>query len=720
MKNGSAIGFLKDGTIPEPYQLDSPPILAISIGDYIYVSTKTATTAFNVDPETLRLTPRTDFGSMMPVVRAVDAGYIYAQPAPVKIDADKVAQGIITQPSRFTKSAREAYEALDGAAANNNLCWLPMLVYVTALTADGNTIFRTEPVLLTHPSGKTFDGKFTYNSAPGSPDIAVAAEVTAPAWRPRLCIPEALREALPDGAMLRVMASPPLRCHDTVRMPPVMPRRSAGDPVATVTLDTRSSKVMEAVGRLDAVMKPVFTVRNPRDVGEFDILCVPYADTKASRTVSSGSSSVVATASGAAVAADVVVWAAPALARPNPPAAECLAAVLDGVGAWHAAVAVEFADGSSQITLSEGTEGAPMLFSPLISYPAPDAVAISITVSAGGTVRSGRYPLVTDSSGTRSVYLRDDSLLFALPDRLPAFVVPPALPAVTPKPRALAVAAAAAPLTVRALAEPGDGDIIAVTPAVMGQSSWEFGRSRFFVFSTAGTYLLNVDLAGARTSLTLIDTRVIRSPSAFVRVDDALAAIASGDIVLISGTRFRRIATIPEAVALAWNHTGHELWCLTPDHVEVIRFDDSYSRYKMLHAYSPEVCNTGGESYLTSQDGHRGNVVVAGQGSSVPPVRCEWSKTLTMPSNFCRLVADIPGRYKSLSIEVTRTDGSVPAPAPDARIQVSGRVSAPVRFPVMLPPMASKTVVVKIVADADSSARLNSVSFEKLPFTPFR
>lgn len=721
MARGSAVVIARGQSLADPVQLDGVPLRAIRTDSRTFVVvTAKSLYVFDFDPAAGAYALRPDFPAMLPALRTVAAATVSVPVAPVDCNLGAIQAGGVSRADarRFAASARQAYIALSDAARAAGACVHPRLARVRALSSDGALLFVTEPVLLTHPDGDEPAGRFQFDASASTAGFAASADFSAPAWRPRLDMPQALVDALPRGAVVEVLMSDSFPAFDPDAAPSVSPRRRSSDPLVTVALPLADADIPAA---LAAPMRRAFATSRTAPTLDFSFSPRPRVDV--------GPAAPILTAAHAASTASVVAWAAPAVRRLDPPSASSLAiSVADAP--WHAAVAVEFADGSSQVTLSSGLTGAPVLFSPLISYPAPDAVAIEVTVSSGGEVRTGRYPLVADPGASRAVFCAPDLRPFHLPRLLDAFVPPVAAPVVHSLPASVAVAAADSPLCPFAFVAPGAARVRAVVPAAVGQSVWDYGRSRFYVFSDSGIYLLGVDPARRTASVSLIDSRVVASPSAVVRVDGAVAAIASGDVVLLSGRRVTRILHLPAAVALAYSHADHELWCLTPSATEVVCLDRDNLRYTVPAAFSPDTLEIAyGTCCLTASDGSA--TFIAGHGAAADMVEIAFEATLdiprealsampsrgtarstALPRGYDRplmLVLDIPGRYSALRISVTRTDTLSAAPAPDFQATVDGRVSAPLRFPLPVPPTA-RAIRLRIAGLASPDSLLRSAS----------
>lgn len=704
VSKGAAISVA--GSDMAPVQLDGEPLFMLRIDDSSFlVTTAFSTSTVDIDLSSERLSVRPSFDEMLPSLRAVEAGRVTASVDAVEAKIADLQSGILssTVSRRLVSAAVSAYEGLSAAATAEGVCIHPILARVRAVDSAGRQLFITEPVVLSHPSADEFDGRIEFGVSSASVGYVEAGDISSSAWLPELIMPEKLRAALPAGSVVEVLASQPLAAYDASRSPRVAVRRRSDEALATVSLIPAWRRVADVAISAESEFYRVWATRTPLGAETFTPLW-------RSKTVATAPVINVSSAVDAAIASDVVVWAAPSSVRQSPPAPDSYA-----VGTvdqpWSGYTAVDFADGTRCVTVASGSAAAPVSFSPLFSYADADAVAIEIAVSTGGEVRRGRYALVASGSSRRAVCVDMSLRPRTLPDVITSFVPPVASTRRKRYASSVAVASAAAPQQAFSLVGPGCSSVTAVIDAVIGQSAWDYGRSRFYVFTSDGIHLLSADPVARSASMALIDSRVVGARQAVCRVDGAVAVIASGDILLLCGRRLTKIARIPSATALAYNHDSHELWCITPEGAEVICLDCKNLRYTMSGQYdSTSVVATASMSYVSSV---AGSTYVVGHGRHTP-VEIAFERTITAgkPAAFerpARLVLDIPGTYERLEITATRTDTVASAPGAEMRLVVAGRISAPLRIPLHLPPTA-RNVAVRIAGIASPSTRLISAS----------
>lgn len=701
MTDTLAVAFLIDGKLAPKADIPAEPITATLAEFTLVVMTRRGPVLFSVDSSTLALSPIPVVGILPATVRAVSA-------TPIKIDIpacdiDKVSDAAV-----------QAIRNADAAVRAEGLFWQPVIAWVRASDRRGNTIATSEPRLVTAPDGTEFSGTVTFQSNDGTTTLADSLEI--PAWQLDMAVDSRFSDNFPD-TVIDLMVSPMLYRFDIARRCSVSSRRRADNDF--------SSAVTLAPSTMACGPRPGLAIRRyvTELIARHDFLCNPLCsstidfDASALRIASrqkiqpsSFSSAMLSAphsfiAARSASSAGAILWADLEAMRTSPPGAEHFAASVSDTP-WHAAVKVSFADGSSLVTASQGLTGAPSLFGPVLSYPAPDAVSIYIIIKvAGQSPRAGSFPLTPEPSRRRAVYVHPSVLPFLLPDSPTDFSVPPQSPANIPFPRLIAAAPAARPLDVLAISSMMSARTNALAEAGFGQSGWDFGRSRFYAFTSAGIRLLNVDLSRRAISTSLIDSRVVSSPAAVAAAQGGLAAIASGDIILISGTKTSRLPDVPDARALAWNHADRELWVIAPGSTTVLCFDNSYWQYEISDTFNPDKTLS---PYLVDSLGF---CRIASHPDSSASIKISLTSVVDFKKPVCGpaiLSVDAIGRFSPMTVTVTRSCLGHQAPAPDLTLTVRGPVKSPVKRVFNLLPARQATI--KLQATTPSSSQIKEIS----------
>lgn len=728
---GTAIGLAARGIITHTATLDSAPRCAAHISDTIIVLTDTRCHRFDTD-----LSPIPDPLTATPSVRAVAAGNIRLDTPAVRLSATYAAG------DRFSSADNRAVAAaiadtvrdIDTRARIAGQMWQPVLCAIRALDAHANTLFTTQPVLLSHPDTPDSDLLVSLTSTDGRNIAPTAIEL--PVWQPQITWPDGADPAAAGIASIELLCTPVIYRADLTR-PRVEPRRRADQSAfCTVTFmplalgsgtfgsDGLTRRMLDIIARFDTISaiawsgRPATTpatipMATPSDL-DTDIATlrralnhpvspVPYADALQAP-------GALITAASVTSAGQAVLYTHPAIIRAaaaHP--AQYFATTTDS--AWQAWVQVTYADGSTRVTTASGLTGAPVTFSPVLSVPAPDATSMHIVVrTAGGLSMAGTYPLQPDPTARRSVYIAPAARPFRLPDVSPVTTVPTESIAAVTLPDHILVAAVSAPANILFTTTPGVGSIIALSPAHTSGSAWDYNRSHYYIFGTHGVYTLKVDLPRRSTSTAILDCRVLDTPQALLTTHHGTIASVSGDLVRLRAGNISTIRRMPGIQALAYAHSCHEIWCLADTGTQVLCPDQAWGRYTLSHTFIPSatVSRGGTDSLIVQTDG---TIRIAGHGEPALNIDIEWSAEQSCaghhagPADFN---ADITGTYSPLTIGITRNTGFGSCPAPELQLTVRGTLRSPIWRRLYTAPM--HTILYTLTATATPGSRLTSIT----------
>ena len=490
----------------------------------------------------------------------------------------------------MSEAALAAYADLDKQARLRGVWWQPALVQMRLRDADGNVIMRSAPQLMVHPDGSQYNGVLRLRSDDSRTTLATT--VDAPAWRSVMRIPAEAATQWAGVASLEVVASPTLHLADMRRQCVVNLRRRADDEAfATIAPELPAAaawagasddycRILNSViERFDEIAVPILTISNPASMAGavVDLPPAPVSDVAADnrafdralginpphftqaeswlRSPHAVSSRLVAPNGELMLGADIDVVPFAGYAT------EEFAIEVENK-AWEAVSTVTFADGTQAVTTSSGSANAPLTFGPLLSYPSPQAVSITLVVKTAAGVRQGSFPLRADSSGRRAVYVAPEMRPFKL-SAGSSFTIP----ADTRQPIRLSTHIIATPRSAPSVSLactelPGE-TFNAITPALFGQNAWEIGRGRFLLMTAGGIYSVCLNAARTRLATSKLDDRVVPSSAAITNVDGAVVAATSvGDIITFQGNKVKLFAKDVYATGLAYDAARAELWCL--------------------------------------------------------------------------------------------------------------------------------------------------------------
>lgn len=370
---------------------------------------------------------------------------------------------------------------------------------------------------------------------------------------------------------------------------------------------------------------------------------------------------------------------------------------------------VKFSDGSSVVSgLTERCFNTEAL-SPLITYPHPDAV--ELTVIAG--TRSVTFPLSPLGDGRHAFWLDPKCRQVTPPVNSEIFVYPAAQPPVLRFADSIAVSHRDTPLKIKSVVRTGCGCVTALTPSVRTSSSWDFGRGRFYVFTTAG--ICAAALSEKNPSVSVIDSRGVTGHRSVVSTPAGVAAIAGGDLVLISGSRCKTLRAGVGNVMAGWCGNRGELWLV-----------DAVGGETM-------VCDTKGNRLMTRDDVAAVDLysapsalyLLTGDGILLD-ASCETAVNPAVSVEWCvRVPLDIPARLTGMTVSLFSSGfnghvtllgdngAGVNHALPIVDMDIDGEINTPVSARVIAPVRRYATLRIAGAATPDTIICNSTVDYEK-------
>ncbi len=531
----------------------------------------------------------------------------------------------------------------DLVAAYIDLCskasvagWLiqPALMRYKLFDKDGRELFSSAPVLLSHPSGlQCADAVKLFSDDRQSIN---AYYLSANTWRPIVRIP--LVDDDCGVAMAKVFMSPLFHPYHPDRAIDVnIGRASDSDaPFALINLPGASAIrsswrriVMKAIARLDAIESPIITISDPFGAGQRNVEALIDVDidvATVARSLSSALSKPIATKSLAqtlmhrphqfsadccAADAALVAWGGINVRRFEGYKPSIFATELNESSAWNIVAVVRFANGRGLAVSQSGSTDAPTAFSPVLTYPAPDAVSITITCRLAGSTYSATYPLTTDESGYFSVYIADDAKPITLPKSADSSI-PSLSPPTDNFEGYLAFAKADAPLDIVNSTFLGNGAVTALLLRRTGDRSWEFGRSRFLAGSDEGLYSIGVAASAASISIRQIAVGRVSASDSLANGPDGIAfalcnrgSSAGPDLLKIEGSGSVTLFDSPrDYTSIVYNDVLGEFWAIRTDaSADIFCRDYDWKRYSRTDAPVISGCIFRGEPFAVGAKG---------------------------------------------------------------------------------------------------------------------
>lgn len=363
----------------------------------------------------------------------------------------------------------------------------------------------------------------------------------------------------------------------------------------------------------------------------------------------------------------------------------------DETAAWRASVVTEMADGERRMVVSSaGTGHAPRLLSPVISYPAPDAVRMKIHLVSGSDNFELELPLTPSADGRHSFYATADCAPLALKPTDEPYTLPTSADRAERFASSLLSAAAASPLMPVDSARISQGSVVAVKSVDRRGASWDYSLRRAYIFSSEAILLANLTRKGEFASLHPADPRVVASAGDVVATTHdryPLVALASGQLLGLTRGSVATLARLPyfhtsrSAAAMFWDGDNGELH--TPDPL-----DDSLERVIPLGDNAPL------------------------QVDSDRPVEVKYSLTAPLAASGGSLLPCAPAAV-SLRLEASEADLIAEVSCGAAvlsRLRLRGNLSGPLAFRIFSIPLPELTIT--LIGSA-KSLRLSKITLQQ-------
>lgn len=491
--------------------------------------------------------------------------------------------------------------------------------------------------------------------------------------------------------------------------------------------DRASSLIMKAIARIDDIEERVAVITEPFGSTErtIDIAVSPDPDVASvSRRLSAALKAPVRrfttedvllspphsfSASVAATDAATVAWGDITIRRFTGYAAQTVMA-RKVTAAWRIFTKVRFSDGTSLARTDSGTSGVPDLFSPVLTYPSPDAVEINMQITTAGTETTARFPLTPDESGRCAVYIAPAVKPFTPKNEVISdisFTSPPQ----DHLPDIVAIADASAPLTIISSGRPGGGEIRSLEAFRIASQSWEFGRSRFVAGTTKG--LCSVGVSADRRSLSLrnIFNGEVSLRHSLAAAGTSVFALAGNpaSLVEIPATGSARVYAGPDNYkAMVFNTQRNELTAFRADgSARVFCLDENGGSY-----------TRSGEPVLTAT----GNYIVTDTGV----FRIDMETASRMPvtiSFFINPCASDYGRITMLEAFIASSDVNTMLKLEGCGVTASYRwlilkadIRGEIRSPVIAHPLArpARSAIITFEGIVSSDFRFKTFRFHTL------
>lgn len=677
--------------------LDERPLCAVNSGNTIYLMMPNGAYRldFNADynnwtdlgymppfpPLEITATENTEFSATIPAI-PLNGNYPHWRGTLNKADLSTLSTHLL-----------EAYTELKQNATATGFFIQPVLARYHLLDRDGNVIFTSQPIMVSVPSGFQCTNLLTFSTN----DFSTLNSLNLIATGYKISVSTT---SLANSPWADVVASA------VVEVTPLL------DPIdAKASAQCRLDAIDSTHGNLAVYMPGTSVTMTPADnsrcdmvktaVASFETIAselaqfpYPYSNGINTTIFSSQSHFVNArhaatppfAAQSALAMGDTILWGNVSMLRPSAPSLPFFAASRNNEsGFWRACVSITFSSGDERVVWSDsGNNNCPSLLSPLLAYPCNDAKEISISISCDGVVVRESFPLSPLPGSNYTIFLHPSLKPFAITTTTDMYIVPSQHIIRTFKAGSVAVSRLNNPFNLLATQSISCGNIVTFTPAVRSTSSWDFARTHAYAFSTSGVYAISVNAAKNAISAHIIDNRHVKSKKHVTFANSSVYAIASGDLISITGSKAATLRRNIDASDIAWDNNTHFLWIYdNSSKMRVINFERNIEAS----------CDALSNAQLFSADGNllisNGNEVKSPNLKNTISTPIKWQHTIFLDSSQSQIIG------ATFFIASSQFDGTISIRAhsgagtensyPITTLNIKGAINAPIPIRIYAP-----------------------------------
>ena len=659
--------------------------------------------------------------------RWIDMGLMPQFPA-VKIMATTPTQFSVTTPS-FTLSGNyshwqgslnnadqrlltttllNAYSSLQNDASTAGFFIQPVMARYHLLDKNDNVLFTSSPRLVSAPSGFQCVNQLSLisNDFTSVNSVTISATGFQIGIETHAFINSPWADVVANVVVETTPILDPINNKALAQCRLVATSTSTGEikafmPGASITMVATTAPqenlIKNAIATFESIASPLVKLSQPFINGIKETAIAPTSHFEGAINASPS----LFTARTSAQSGDVVLWGNIAYLRPFAPSiGDIMASVDDSSGFWRAYVSVKFHDSDDVVVWSgEGESDCPLTLSPVLAYPHSDACEMTIGISCGGSIVRKSFPLTPLAGSNYAIYLHPSLAPFAIIDEVQSFIIPTRHTALVVDWGKIAVSYAAHPLLLTSSQQIGEGEIKAITPAVRSSSSWDFARAHLYAFTTAGIFATSVNAARSKISAHIIDSRKVTNRHSVAFADNAVYAIASGDLLSISGAKATMLIANGGFTSLAWHNDSHSLLCIT-DSDYMVLYDPVHDHKSTCDAPMGSLLyNMSGAPLLYDKE------FIYELNHYALPINVKWNHTITINDFFRRI------SLASFLLSASKFEGNIAIRChggagdensyPITTMSINGAINAPIAVRMIAPPSPFLTITIEGNVSAD-------------------
>ncbi len=377
---------------------------------------------------------------------------------------------------------------------------------------------------------------------------------------------------------------------------------------------------------------------------------------------------------------------------------------------WKGAVRVKLRNGDIITRRFSKSSNKPTRFAPLICCCGNNIASIEIFIEDDvGNVSYGRSELQTMPDGKHSFRLfsslQGDN--FAIQD----YALPPPTDAThlgSRRQGALVLASVNKPTTITAALISSDSPVIAIHPAVMSQSSWDFARARFYALTLSGIFAVVANTNRSTISASLIHHSGIESAQACVPTPQGLMALSGGCLMRINAARANLVASDIDAVRIGWHAALNHLWMIDSKGNISIYNISTGGWLSYLSPVCPDAVHQFGAEMMIGAF----NSIYIPSSSPNDRTPISWCGLISLPppQKPQLLTVGITADYFSGSITLCGGEGA--GQSPILSLSIDGQINAPITARLCSPFRRYISITIEGMVSPDFSLRFISLTYQ--------
>lgn len=231
------------------------------------------------------------------------------------------------------------------------------------------------------------------------------------------------------------------------------------------------------------------------------------------------------------------------------------------VANYYVALKLKTENGERKIVTTYRAEDSCTAFSPLLSFPFPNAVEAQIMMLRDGKTHVLNLELKCSNNEEFSYYVAPDLLPLHMDiDEEASYIIPAEFNTIEDSDNALRTFVAGNPFAMESLQQIGDGRINGIAFALRPVTTNIFGRFPLYIFTSKGIFAVSTEKSANIPRC--IDTKCVETQDMLVNTSYGVMFASNNNLYVLDGAKCKSLAQNVEIECLRWNEKIEELWSI--------------------------------------------------------------------------------------------------------------------------------------------------------------